>query len=58
MEQLLAAIRTEFETFMTNASQQSKKGCKKAGQRARKASLMLGKHLKEYRAESLKYTIS
>ncbi|MBC9795389.1 histone H1 [Sinomicrobium weinanense] len=53
MKDLLNKIRTEIETFNTDATAQVESGNKAAGTRARKASLNLEKLLKEFRKASV-----
>lgn len=53
MEELLSKIKTGFDVFVTDASQQVEKGNKAAGSRARKASLQLERMLKEFRKASV-----
>ena len=53
MEELLAKINEQLEAFKTNANLQLEKNNKAAGTRARKSSLELEKHLKEFRKVSL-----
>ena len=47
-------IEAQMEQFTINANALADKGNKAAGVRARKASLVVAKLLKEYRAESVK----
>ncbi|MGJ1412752.1 hypothetical protein ACR78Z_24055 [Sphingobacterium thalpophilum] len=53
MEELLKQIGQEFNAFKTDAELQVEKGNKAAGTRARKATLVLEKLLKEFRKTSL-----
>ncbi|OCA69079.1 histone H1 [Chryseobacterium artocarpi] len=53
MKELIEKINTEFESFSTEANQQSEKGNKAAGTRARKAALELSKLFKEFRKVSV-----
>ena len=53
MKELIEKINAEFETFSSESTQQSEKGNKAAGTRARKTSLELEKLLKEFRKASL-----
>ncbi|TDX87084.1 histone H1 [Epilithonimonas xixisoli] len=53
MNELIEKINTEFNAFKADAELQSEKSNKAAGTRARKASLILEKLLKEFRKESL-----
>jgi len=53
MKELLEKINAEITSFQDNATAQSENGNKAAGTRARKASLELGKLLKEFRQVSL-----
>lgn len=53
MDSLLHKINSEFDNFKTAAEQQSEKGNKAAGTRARKATLELTKLMKEFRKVSL-----
>lgn len=53
MEELLAKINEQLETFKNNANLQLEKNNKAAGARARKSSLELEKLLKEFRKVSL-----
>ncbi len=49
MKELIEKINAEFETFLTEANQQSEKGNKAAGTRARKSALELSKLFKDFR---------
>ena len=53
MKELIEKINAEFESFSKEAEQQSEKGNKAAGTRARKVSLDLEKLLKEFRKVSI-----
>lgn len=53
MEELLNKIAAAYETFSTDAALQKENGNKAAGARARKASLVLEKAMKEFRKASL-----
>ena len=53
MKELIEKINAEFESFFTEANQQSEKGNKAAGTRARKAALELSKLFKEFRKVSV-----
>lgn len=53
MKELIEKIATGFETFKADAELQTEKGNKAAGTRARKASLVLEKLLKEFRKSSI-----
>ncbi|KPH11695.1 histone H1 [Chryseobacterium sp. ERMR1:04] len=53
MKELIEKIKTEFETFATDANLQSEKGNKTAGMRARKSALELSKLFKEFRKVSV-----
>ncbi|MGD1317788.1 histone H1 [Chryseobacterium sp. 2R14A] len=53
MKELIEKINAEFETFSTEAGQQSEKGNKAAGTRARKAALELSKLFKDFRKVSV-----
>jgi len=53
MKELFEQITATMATFNENASAQVEKGNKAAGQRARKASLELGKMLAEFRKVSV-----
>lgn len=53
MKELIEKINAEFEAFSTEASQQSEKGNKAAGTRARKSALELSKLFKEFRKVSV-----
>ena len=53
MENSFAQISELFAQFSENAELQIEKGNKAAGMRARKASLVLEKLLKQFRKESL-----
>lgn len=49
MKELIKKINAEFESFSKEAEQQSEKGNKAAGTRARKSALELSKMMKEFR---------
>jgi hypothetical protein len=53
MKTLLDQINQKIDHFQTNASSHVEKSNKAAGTRARKASLDLEKHFKEFRKKSL-----
>ncbi len=53
MDKLVAQINELIGTFQENAALQVEKGNKAAGARARKASLELGKLLKDFRKVSI-----
>lgn len=53
MKNLIDKINTEIDLFKENSTLQLEKGNKAAGMRARKASLELGKLLKEFRKVSI-----
>lgn len=53
MKELIEKINAEFELFSKEAEQQSEKGNKAAGTRARKSALELGKMMKEFRKISV-----
>lgn len=53
MNDLVTQINELIEVFQENAQMQVEKGNKAAGARARKASLELGKLLKDFRKESI-----
>lgn len=53
MKELIEKINAEFESFKLESKEQSEKGNKAAGTRARKATLNLEKMLKEFRKTSL-----
>ena len=53
MKKLVEKINATFASFAKDAEAQAEKGNKAAGLRARKASLDLMKHLKEFRKVSL-----
>ncbi|MDR2912345.1 MAG: histone H1 [Alistipes sp.] len=53
MKNLLHQINEKIEHFQANAASNVEKGNKAAGTRARKASLDLEKHFKEFRKKSL-----
>lgn len=53
MKELIEKINSEFETFTSESTQQSEKGNKAAGTRARKAALELSKLFKEFRKVSV-----
>ena len=53
MNDLIAKINAEIETFKTESESLSEKGVKAAGARARKSSLEIEKLLKEFRKVSV-----
>ena len=53
MKDLIEKINAEFESFSKEAEQQSEKGNKAAGTRARKSALELSKMMKEFRKVSV-----
>ncbi len=53
MKELIEKINAEFESFSKEAEQQSEKGNKAAGTRARKSALELSKLFKEFRKASV-----
>lgn len=53
MQDLVAKINAEIETFKTEAESLAEKGVKAAGARARKSSLEIEKLLKEFRKVSI-----
>ena len=53
MKELLEKINAAVEAFSTDAQNQTEKGNKAAGARARKSSLELEKLMKEFRKASL-----
>lgn len=53
MKELIEKINAEFEAFLKEAEQQSEKGNKAAGTRARKSALELSKMMKEFRKVSV-----
>lgn len=53
MNDLIAKINAEYETFKTEAASLMEKGVKAAGPRARKSTLELEKLLKEFRKVSV-----
>ena len=53
MQDLIAKISAEIETFKKESESLSEKGVKAAGARARKSSLELEKLLKEFRKVSI-----
>lgn len=53
MKELIEKINAEFEAFASEANQQSEKGNKAAGTRARKSALELSKLFKEFRKVSV-----
>lgn len=53
MKELIEKINAEFESFASEANQQSEKGNKAAGTRARKSALELSKLFKEFRKVSV-----
>lgn len=56
MNDLIAKINAEIETFKTESESLSEKGVKAAGARARKSSLEIEKLLKEFRKVSIEET--
>lgn len=57
MEKFLEKINEEIAEFQKNAAAQAVKGNKAAGARARKNALNLMKLLKEFRKESVGFTL-
>lgn len=53
MKEIIEKINAEFEAFSNEADQQSEKGNKAAGTRARKSALELSKLFKEFRKVSV-----
>lgn len=53
MKELIEKINAEFEAFSKEAEQQSEKGNKAAGTRARKSALELSKLFKDFRKVSV-----
>ncbi len=53
MKELIEKINVEFEAFLSEANQQSEKGNKAAGTRARKSALELSKLFKDFRKVSV-----
>ena len=53
MNEILTSINEAFAAFQADATAQTEKGNKAAGQRARKASLEIEKLLKTLRKESI-----
>lgn len=53
MKELIEKINAEFEVFSAEANQQSEKGNKAAGTRARKSALELSKLFKDFRKVSV-----
>lgn len=53
MKELIEKINVEFEAFLNEANQQSEKGNKAAGTRARKSALELSKLFKDFRKVSV-----
>ncbi|HLR49300.1 MAG TPA: hypothetical protein VK076_01850 [Candidatus Sphingobacterium stercoripullorum] len=53
MKKLIDEINAQYEAFKNDSALQLEKGNKAAGTRARKASLELGKLLKDFRKASL-----
>lgn len=53
MKELIEKINAEYEAFTKEANQQSEKGNKAAGTRARKSALELSKLFKEFRKVSI-----
>ncbi|PWN57561.1 histone H1 [Chryseobacterium viscerum] len=53
MKEFIEKINAEFDLFLKDASQQSEKGNKAAGTRARKSALELSKLFKEFRKISV-----
>lgn len=58
MKELIEKINAEYETFSKEAEQQSEKGNKAAGTRARKSALELSKLFKEFRKVSVELSKS
>ncbi len=56
MKELVEKINAEIAAFQQNAEAQVVKGNKAAGTRARRASLELGKLLKEFRKASIEFS--
>ncbi len=56
MKELVEKINAEIAVFQQNAEAQAVKGNKAAGTRARRASLELGKLLKEFRKASIEFS--
>jgi hypothetical protein len=56
MKELIEKINVEIEAFQTNSELQLNNGNKCAGARARKATLELGKLLKEFRKASIEFS--
>lgn len=56
MKKLIDKIDSQIDEFKENSKLQLEKGNKAAGMRARKASLELGKLLKEFRKVSIEAT--
>ena len=56
MKELIEKINVEIEAFQTNSELQLNNGNKSAGVRARKATLELGKLLKEFRKASIEFS--
>ena len=56
MKELIEKINVEIEAFQTNSELQLNNGNKSAGARARKATLELGKLLKEFRKASIAFS--
>lgn len=53
MKELIEKINAEYATFSKDAEQQSEKGNKAAGTRARKSALELSKLFKDFRKVSV-----
>ena len=53
MKNILETINSEFQKFETDSKEQSEKGNKAAGSRARKSALELSKLFKEFRKISI-----
>lgn len=53
MKNILETITSEFQKFETDSKEQSEKGNKAAGSRARKSALELSKLFKEFRKISI-----
>ena len=53
MKELIKNINSTYESFESDANAQIESGNKAAGTRARKSSLALEKHLKEFRKVSV-----
>ena len=55
MKELIEKIQQAYDAFSAEAALQAEKGNKAAGTRARKASLEVGKLMKEFRKESMTF---